>query len=55
LCKECVAEIKFAEIKTCQNLEKLQNLELAGKNTYTVTNKNKKGIGKCAISDDNNI
>jgi hypothetical protein len=32
LSKDCAAEIKSAEIKTCQNLEKRQNLEPAEKN-----------------------
>jgi hypothetical protein len=36
LSKKCAAEIKSAEIKTCQNLEKPQNLEPAEKTTYTV-------------------
>jgi hypothetical protein len=36
LSKDCAAEIKTAEIKTCQNLEKPQNLEPAEKTTYTV-------------------
>jgi hypothetical protein len=39
LSKESVAEIKYAEIKTCKNLEKTQNLEPAEKTTYTVLQK----------------
>jgi hypothetical protein len=36
LSKDCAAEIKSAEIKTCEKLEKPQNLEPAEKTTYTV-------------------